>query len=310
MKKANVGGQAVIEGVMMKNEDQYAVAVRKPNQEIVIDQKTYVSLGKRYKILGVPFVRGIVAFGESMVLGMKILSFSAEFFEVEDEKESKMDTWINKTFKDKANSIIIGISMILAMLMAIGLFVLLPLFITELIKPMIPNEHLVNLSDGIIRIIVFLMYIILISKMKDIQRVFQYHGAEHKTINCYEAGLDLTVENAMKQTRLHKRCGTSFLMYVVIISVFVMTIVNAQTVLMRFVARILLLPVIAGVSYEVLKFIGKSDSKILGVFAKPGLMLQRITTQEPDASQLEVAIASLKCVLQTEEEDETNTSIA
>ncbi|MBN2222424.1 MAG: DUF1385 domain-containing protein [Vallitaleaceae bacterium] len=310
MKKANVGGQAVIEGVMMKNEDQYAVAVRKPNQEIVIDQKTYVSLGKRYKILGVPFVRGIVAFGESMVLGMKILSFSAEFFEVEDEKESKMDTWINKTFKDKANSIIIGISMILAMLMAIGLFVLLPLFITELIKPMIPNEHLVNLSDGIIRIIVFLMYIILISKMKDIQRVFQYHGAEHKTINCYEAGLDLTVENAMKQTRLHKRCGTSFLMYVVIISVFVMTIVNAQTVLMRFVARILLLPVIAGVSYEVLKFIGKSDSKILGVFAKPGLMLQRITTQEPDASQLEVAIASLKCVLHTEEENETNTSIA
>lgn len=310
MKKANVGGQAVIEGVMMKNEDQYAVAVRKPNQEIVIEEKTYVSLGKRYKILGIPFVRGIVAFGESMVLGMKILSFSAEFFEVEDEKESKVDTWINKTFKDKANSIIIGISMVLAIAMAVGLFVLLPLFITELLKPLIPNEHLVNLSDGIIRIIVFLTYILLISKMKDIQRVFQYHGAEHKTINCYEAGLELTVENAMKQTRLHKRCGTSFLMYVVIISVFVMTIVNAQTVLMRFIARILLLPVIAGVSYEVLKFIGKSDSKILGIFAKPGLMLQKITTQEPDELQLEVAIASLKCVLKSESCDEANTSIA
>jgi uncharacterized protein YqhQ len=232
-----------------------------------------------------------------MVVGMKILTFSAEFFEVEDTEESKFDLWINKTFGDKADNILIGISIVLAMVMALGLFVLLPLGLSQLLKPILPVDWLVNFADGIIRVIVLLLYITVISRMKDIQRVFQYHGAEHKSINCYESGLELTVENAKVQTRMHKRCGTSFLLYVVVISVFVLTLINPTTLWMRFVVRIVLLPFIAGLSYEVLKLLGNSDSKVLDVFTKPGLMLQRMTTQEPDDEQLEVALAALKAVL-------------
>ncbi len=303
MGKPNVGGQAVIEGVMMKNEDTYAVAVRKVDKEIVIDKKEYVSLSKRYKMLSIPMLRGIVAFGESLVLGMKILTYSAEFFEVEGEEESRLDKWINDKFGEKADDIVIGISIVLAMMMAIGLFVLLPLGLSHLMKPFLPASWMVNLADGIIRVIVLLLYISAISRMKDIQRVFQYHGAEHKSINCYECGLDLTVENAKKQTRMHKRCGTSFLLYVVVISVFVLTLVNPSTLLMRFVARIVLLPFIAGISYEVLKHLGKSESKVLDIFTRPGLMLQRLTTSEPDDEQLEVALTALKAVLVEAEEN-------
>lgn len=296
-KLQNVGGQAVIEGVMMKNQDTYAVCVRNNNKEIITDVKEYVSLTKRFKFLGIPFLRGIIAFGESMVLGMKILTYSAEFFEVEDTQESKFDEWVNTKFGDKANDILIGISVILALIMAVGLFVLLPLGISQLLKPLLPSARWINFSDGMIRVAVLLIYVSLISKMKDIQRVFQYHGAEHKSINCYESGLELTVENAKKQTRLHKRCGTSFLLYIVVISVFVLTLINAQTIWMRFVVRIVMLPVIAGISYEVLKLLGKSTSPILGIFTKPGLMLQNLTTQEPDDEQLEVALEALKAVL-------------
>lgn len=296
-KLQNVGGQAVIEGVMMKNQDTYAVCVRNSNKEIITDVKQYVSLTKRHKILGLPFVRGIVAFGESMVLGMKILTYSAEFFEVEDAEESKFDLWVNEKFGDKANDILIGLSVVLALIMAVGLFVLLPLGISQLLKPLLPSARWINFSDGMIRVAVLLIYVSLISKMKDIQRVFQYHGAEHKSINCYESGLELTVENAKKQTRLHKRCGTSFLLYIVVISVFVLTLINAQTIMMRFIVRIVMLPVIAGISYEVLKLLGKSTSPILNLFTKPGLMLQKLTTQEPDDEQLEVALEALKSVL-------------
>jgi uncharacterized protein YqhQ len=298
MKKLqNVGGQAVIEGVMMKNQNTYAVCVRNSKKEIITDIKEYVSMTKKYKLLGIPFVRGIVAFGESMVLGMKILTYSAEFFEVEDMEESKFDQWVNKKFGEKSNDILIGISVVLAIIMAVGLFVLLPLGLSQLLKPLLPSARWINFSDGIIRVIVLLAYVTLISKMKDIQRVFQYHGAEHKSINCYEAGLELTVENAKKQTRLHKRCGTSFLLYIVVISVFVLTLINAQTILMRFIVRIVMLPVIAGISYEVLKLLGKSNSPVLSIFTKPGLMLQKLTTQEPDDEQLEVALTALKSVL-------------
>lgn len=296
-KLQNVGGQAVIEGVMMKNQDTYAVCVRNSKKEIITDVKEYVSLTKKYKVLGIPFLRGIVAFGESMVLGMKILTYSAEFFEVDDVEESKFDHWINNKFGNKANDILIGISVVLALIMAMGLFVLLPLGLSQLLKPFLPSARWINFSDGIIRVVVLLVYVSLISKMKDIQRVFQYHGAEHKSINCYEAGLDLTVENAKKQTRLHKRCGTSFLLYIVVISVFVLTLINAQTIGMRFVVRIVMLPVIAGISYEVLKLLGRSNSPFLAIFTKPGLMLQKLTTQEPDDEQLEVALTALKSVL-------------
>ncbi len=309
MGKSNVGGQAIIEGVMMKNDDVYAIAIRKPDKEIIIDKKNKVSLTKRYKILSLPLIRGVVAFGESMITGMKILTYSAEFFEVEDEvEESKFDLWIEKTFGNKADDVIIGISVVLAIIMAMVLFVLLPLGLSHLLKPVLSQPWLVNLVDGIIRVIVFLLYLILISRMKDIQRVFQYHGAEHKSIHCYEKGLELTVENAKVQTKLHKRCGTSFLVYIVIISVFLLTLINPSTLWMRFVVRIVLLPVIAGISYEVLKLIGNSDNKVLDFLAKPGLALQKLTTSEPDDSQLEVALVSLKVAL-GEEVTKINDSI-
>lgn len=301
MSKPNVGGQAVIEGVMMKNQDVIAVAIRKPDNEIIIDKKEYKSISKRYKILAIPLIRGIVAFVESMIVGMKILTFSAEFFEVEGVEESKFDKWIAEKFGSKADDIIIGISIVLAMIMAVGLFVILPLGLSQLLKPLLPVDWLVNLADGLIRVIVLLLYITAISRMKDIQRVFQYHGAEHKSINCYESGLELTVENAKVQTRMHKRCGTSFLLYIVVISVFVLTLINPSTLWMRFVVRIVLLPFIAGLSYEVLKLLGNSESKVLDIFTKPGLMLQRMTTQEPDDQQLEVALAALKAVLVEED---------
>lgn len=303
-KKPSVGGQAVIEGVMMRNDDLYAVAVRKPDKEIIVEEMNHKSFTKRNKVLGLPLVRGMVAFVESLVMGMKILTFSAEFFEVEDAQaeESKFDQWINKVFKDKANDVFIMISVVLALVMSIGLFVLLPLGLSHIMKPILPSDQWVNFADGIIRVIVLITYIVLISKMKDIQRVFQYHGAEHKSIHCYESGLELTVENAKKQTRLHKRCGTSFLLYIVVISVFVLTVINAQTLGQRLVVRLIMLPVIAGISYEVLKFLGKSQSKVLDIFTKPGLFLQKLTTAEPDDSQLEVALVALKSVLKNTED--------
>lgn len=305
LPKQNVGGQAVIEGVMMRNEDHYAVAIRKPDKEIIIDERHHESFTSRYKVLGLPFIRGIVAFVESMVIGMQILTFSAEFFDVDDTEESKFDRWLNDKLGDKANDVIIMISVLMAMVMAVGLFVLVPLGLSHLLKPLLPGDgYLVNFVDGVIRMGVFLIYILLISRMKDIQRVFQYHGAEHKSIHCYEAGLELTVENAKKQTRLHKRCGTSFIVYIVAISVVLLTIINAETLAARFLVRIVMLPVIAGISYEVLKWIGRSESRGLAIFAKPGLYMQKITTAEPDDSQLEVAIAALKQVLVKEESTE------
>lgn len=297
MSKQNVGGQAVIEGVMMRNGDKYSIAIRKPDKEIILEEREYKSISKRFKILGLPFLRGVVAFIESMIVGMKILTFSAEFFEVEDAKESKFDVWLEKKFGDKTDSIIIAISIVLAMIMAIGLFVLLPLALSQLLKPILPSIRLLNLTDGLIRVAVMLLYIFAISRMKDIQRVFQYHGAEHKSINCLESGLELTVENCRNQTRLHKRCGTSFLLYVVLISVFVMMIVNVEGLIARFIVRLLMFPVIAGISYEVLKFLGNTKSTFFEAFTKPGLLLQKLTTQEPDDEQLEVALVSLKSVL-------------
>lgn len=306
MGKPNVGGQAIIEGVMMRNDEIYAVAIRKPDKEIIVEKQRKVSMMKRYKFLSLPLIRGIVAFIESMLIGMKILTYSAEFFEVEDAEESKFDRWLEEKFGDKADDMIIGVSVVLAIIMAMFLFVLIPLGLSHLLKPVLPSPWMVNLADGLIRVVVFLTYITLISRMKDIQRVFQYHGAEHKSINCYEQDMELTVENAMKCTRLHKRCGTSFLLYIVVISIFLLTIINPSTLWMRFVVRIILLPVIAGISYEVLKFVGNSNSSVLDIFAKPGLALQKLTTQEPDEEQMEVALASLKVALGIQEAAEVS----
>jgi uncharacterized protein YqhQ len=302
MKRVNVGGQAVIEGVMMKCEDKYSVAVRKPNQEIVIDHKEYRSVSKRIKFLGWPLLRGMVAFVESMILGVKILTYSAEFYEGEEAYEpTKFDHFLQKVFGEKTEDVIIGFSVVLAMILGVGLFMVGPLFIASLLKSFIPNYTVQSIVEGVVRIGLFLAYIFLISKMKDIQRVFQYHGAEHKTINCLEHEDELTVENVKKHSRLHKRCGTSFLLIVMVISIVVFMFVRVDVVWMRFLSRIVLVPIIAGLSYEVIRFAGKSESKMVDIISYPGMCLQKFTTIEPDESQIEVAIEAVKGVLKNEE---------
>ncbi|GMQ59632.1 DUF1385 domain-containing protein [Vallitalea sediminicola] len=306
MKPVDIGGQAVIEGVMMKNKNTYAVAVRKPDKEIIIDKREYTSFSEKVKLFKLPIFRGMLAFVESLVIGMKILTYSAEFFEVEDENEKepgKFDRFLTKTFGDKLDKVVVGFSVVLSIILAMGLFVLLPLGLSQLVKDKLPNESLINLVDGVIRVIIFLAYLKIISLMKDIQRVFQYHGAEHKSINCLEHEEELTVENIKKQSRYHKRCGTNFLLIVVLMSILVLMIIDVRTFWLRFAVRILCLPLIAGLSYEIIKWLGRSESKIAAIISKPGLWLQRLTTREPDGSQIEVAIASLKGVLVTDEED-------
>lgn len=301
MKYVDVGGQAIIEGVMMKRQEVYAIAVRKPDKEIILEKKIYKSFTKRNKLFGLPIIRGAVAFVESLVMGMKILTYSAEFFEVEGEEleQSKFEKKLEDKFgKKKMDDFLIFISVILATILSIGLFILLPLGISQLLKPVLDSTRMLNLIDGIIRVFILFGYIYLISFMKDIQRVFQYHGAEHKSIHCLENGEELTVENVKKQSRLHKRCGTNFLFIVVIISVLVLTIFNVDTFFLRLAIRLLLLPFIAGLSYEVIKLLGKNDNVFADIVSFPGLCLQKITTQEPDDEQIEVAIAALKGALE------------
>ncbi|PKM54238.1 MAG: DUF1385 domain-containing protein [Firmicutes bacterium HGW-Firmicutes-5] len=300
MERPSIGGQAVIEGVMMRNNEKYATAVRTSDQKIVLDKREYVSLTKRYKILGIPLIRGGVAFLESMVIGMKILTFSAEFFEVEGEEEapSKFEKFLEAKFGDRMNDIVIVISMVLALALSIGLFFIVPAFLSQIMGRFLPEGRWMNLMDGIIRILILIGYIFLISKMKDIQRVFEYHGAEHKTINCYESGDEVTIENVMKHSRFHKRCGTNFIFIIVTVSIVVLTIINVQTFWLRIGVRLLALPLIAGISYELLKIFGKFDNGLINIFASPGMALQRITTSEPDESQVEIAITAFMNVLE------------
>lgn len=302
MKNVDVGGQAIIEGVMMKKKDVYSIAVRKPDKEIAIEKRNYISFSKRYKIFGLPIIRGAVAFIESLVMGMKILTYSAEFFEVEGEyQQSKFEKKLEEKYgKKKMDDILIFISVILATLLSVGLFIIVPLGISQLLKPVLESTRMINLIDGIIRVFILFGYIFLISFMKDIKRVFQYHGAEHKSIHCLENEEELTVENVRKQSRLHKRCGTNFLFIVVAVSVIVLTMFNVDTFWLRLVIRLLLLPVIAGFSYEIIKLLGKNDNILADIISFPGLCLQRITTQEPDDEQIEVAIAALKGALEEE----------
>ncbi|NDL68829.1 DUF1385 domain-containing protein [Anaerotalea alkaliphila] len=308
MKRIDIGGQAVIEGVMMKGRDSYAIAVRKPDKEIVLDRKAYASWSKRHKVLGLPILRGAVAFLEAMVLGTKMITYSAEFFEVEEEvKKTKFDHWMDKKFGSRANDALVGISVVLAMALAFLLFFLLPLGVSQLLREHLTNPRMMNLVDGLVRILILFLYILAISRMKDIQRVFQYHGAEHKSINCVENGLDLTVENVLSQSRLHKRCGTSFLLYVVVVSVFILTIINVQTFWMRLLVRFLCFPLIAGISYEIIKLMGRFDTKAADFLSGPGMLLQRLTTKEPDAEQVAVAIAALQGVMDDERETQDRT---
>lgn len=294
-KKTTVGGQAVIEGVMMRGSMGLATAVRLSNGNIEVKKESSKSLTKKNKFFGLPIIRGFISLIESLIIGIKSLEYSASFFEDEEESESKFDKWFEKTFKDKGNTVLMGISLVISLTFAVLLFFILPTVLTSLVKKTITSNVLVlNIIEGIIRVVIFLAYIFFVGKLEDIKRVYQYHGAEHKTIFCYESGIDLTPENAKKFGRLHPRCGTNFLFLVMVISIIIFSFTGWQSIGQRIVSRILLLPVVSGVTYEVIKWLGKSDSKVAKIIAWPGLLLQNITTQEPDESMLEVAITSLK----------------
>lgn len=293
-KKVTVGGQAVIEGVMMRGSYGIATAVRTSSGDIVIDKKETIPYTKKYKFLGVPIIRGFVSLIESLVEGIKTLNYSAEFFE-EEEETSKFDKWFQEKFKEKSNDILVGVSLVVSLAFSIILFFLLPTFVANFFrKSLNVNPVLLNIIEGIIRVSIFLIYIYFIGKMEDINRVFQYHGAEHKTIFCYENNVELIPENAKRFGRLHPRCGTNFLFLVMIVSIILFSLTGWNSLWQRILYRIILLPVVSGITYEIIKWMGKSQSRLAKILAYPGLMLQKLTTREPDLSQLEVAIASLK----------------
>ncbi len=294
MKSSGIGGQAVIEGVMMKNGNDYAVAVRKPNKEIAVEVK-HLSKKKSNPILKLPIIRGVMAFIESLSLGMQSLTFSSSFFE-EEEEESKFEKKLNEITKGKGESVINTLIVCCSALIAIGIFVVLPMLLASFLSARIENSFVLALLEGVFRLLIFLVYIGLISQMEDIKRVFMYHGAEHKSINCIENGIPLTIENVRKQSKEHKRCGTSFMLNVMLISIIFFMFIRVEHTLLRFVLRLLLIPVIAGISYEFIRFAGRSNTKIMDILSRPGMWLQALTTKEPDDSMIEVAIASVEAV--------------
>lgn len=295
MKSSNIGGQAVLEGIMMKNRDRYAVAVRKPDGEIFVQTEEFHSVTGRYKKLTtIPFIRGVFNFIDSMVLGIKTLTFSASFYEEEEEEKEFSEAEQKK--KEKKESLLMAGTIAFSIVAAVVIFMVLPYFLSSLMKPVVPSYHLRTVIEGFVRIGIFIIYILLISRMEDIQRTFMYHGAEHKCINCIEHGLPLTVENVRNSSRQHKRCGTSFLFFVLAISIILLLLIQVESPLMRVVVRIVLLPVIAGVSYEVLKLAGNSDNPVVNLLSKPGMAIQKMTTSEPDDGMIEVAIQAVEAV--------------
>lgn len=299
----SIGGQALIEGVMMRGPKDIAIAVRKPDKEIEVKIEKLNTLAMRYKIFKLPFLRGVVGLIEALMFGTKALMYSAEFFEEEEETSSK-ERFTQKLFKDKAEEVEMAFAVISSLVLAVGIFMILPTLLTNFFKNKINSSIGLNLMEGLVRIIIFLIYIIGVSKLEDIRRVFEYHGAEHKTIHCYENEEELLVENVKKYPILHPRCGTSFLFMVMIISILVLSFFGWPNPLQRFVIRILMFPVIAGISYEINRLIGRSSSRLAYFLSYPGLMIQRLATvKEPDGEQIEVAIKALKAVL-TDNKDE------
>ncbi len=296
LPKGSIGGQAVIEGVMMKGKESYSVAVRKPDKKIEVKLQQYQSFGDKHAWARVPFIRGVVNFAESMVIGMKTLSYSSSFYE-EEEQETKADQLIKDVFKEKAESVIMGITLFLSVIIAIALFMMLPAAIGEFIGKWVDNRLLLSLIEGIIRLTIFIIYVVLISQMEDIRRVFMYHGAEHKTINCYESGEELTPENVAKHSRYHKRCGTSFLFIVMVVSIIIFMFITADQMWLRFLLRLLLIPVVAGISYEFIRLAGRTDNIVMNVLSKPGMWIQKLTTKEPQEEMIQVAIISVEAVL-------------
>lgn len=296
MKKTYVGGQAVMEGVMMKHDNDYATAVRKPDQSIEVKIEKWESLGDKYAFAKWPIIRGVVNFVESMIIGMKTLAYSSSFYEEEETEPSRFSLLLDRVTGGNGEQVEMGLVVCVSILLAVGIFMLLPYFLTDFLRNYISSHILITILEGILRIVIFLSYVILISRMEDIQRVFMYHGAEHKTINCMEHGEDLTPENIMKYSRLHKRCGTSFLLIVMIVSILFFLFIHVEQMWLRVILRLLLIPVIAGVSYEFIRLAGRSDSKLVAILSKPGMYLQKLTTREPDEAMIEVAIQAVEGV--------------
>ncbi|MFQ9575292.1 MAG: DUF1385 domain-containing protein [Roseburia hominis] len=310
MRYSGIGGQAVMEGVMMKNQEKYAVAVRKPDQEIVVETSTYEGLIKNKKIRNMPILRGVFSFIESLVLGMKTLTFSASFFEEEEDEKSgsrkaekragakkPAPTEEEQKKKEKRQeNALMGGTVAISIVLAVAIFMVLPYYISVFFQRFITSQTLLALLEGVIRLTIFIGYVAAISLMPDIKRVYMYHGAEHKCINCIEQGMDLTVENVRKSSRLHKRCGTSFLLIVMLISIVFFLFIRVDNRILQLLLRLVLIPVIAGGSYEFIRLAGRSDHMLVNLFSKPGLLLQRITTREPDDSMIEVGIASVEAV--------------
>lgn len=307
----SIGGQAVMEGVMMRGPYKTAVAVRKPDGEITVkidDNGTK----KKNIIFKLPIIRGCVNFFESMIIGIKALMYSAEFVDLEEDEptESKFEKWLEDKLGDKIKDVVIYFSLIISIFMSVGLFILLPTVITRGIEALLSNisftdtKSFTSLCEGILRMVIFISYLALVAQMKDIKRVFEYHGAEHKTIACYEAGEELTTENVKKHSRLHPRCGTSFLLFVMVVSIIIFSLLPKTSIIPRILMRLALLPVVAGISYEIIKLAGRSKNKCVTFLTKPGMWLQKLTTREPDKSQIEVAIESIKGVIPEDKEED------
>lgn len=295
MSRVNIGGQAVIEGVMMKYSDRYAVAVRKPDKEIEVKLNTFKPSSERCAICRIPIIRGVINFVESMVIGVRTLTYSAEFFDDEDDT-SKKDTADKKKSGGFIDNLALFGTVVLSILIAVGLFMLLPAWLVGFISDVVNSNVLLGLIEGILRLAIFLLYVFLISRMEDIKRTFMYHGAEHMTINCLEHGDELTVENVMRHSRFHKRCGTSFLFIVMFVSILVFMCITAKQMWLKLLLRVLLVPVIAGISYEFIRYAGNHESLFANTLSKPGLWVQRLTTSEPTPDMVEVAIRSVEAV--------------
>ena len=308
MKSSGIGGQAVMEGIMMRNGSEYSVAVRKENGEIEVKKETYKGVGSKCKLFRLPFIRGIFSFVDSLVLGMKSLNYSASLFmeDGEEEEPGRFEKWLQKKFGDKVEKVIMDLTMVISIILAMGIFMVFPTWVSTLMKPLLGKGIWMALFEGVLRIAIFIAYVGLISLMPDIKRTYMYHGAEHKCINCIEHGMPLTVENVMKSSKEHKRCGTSFLLIVMVISILFFLVIRPETLWLRLVSRILLIPVIAGVSFEFLRLAGNSDNPVVNLLSKPGLMLQGLTTKEPDEKMAEVAICAVEAVFDWKAYEEAN----
>lgn len=291
---SGIGGQAVLEGVMMKNKDKYAVSVRKPDGDIAVEIDEYHGIGERF--LGIPFIRGIFVFLDSLILGMKSLNFSSSFYEESGKKPTKLDEGIDQVSGGHEDTFLMIITTALSFVFAIALFMILPYAISEFLGKYMRNESLMAIVEGVIRIVIFILYILLISRIKDIRRLFQYHGAEHKCINCIEKGRPLTVKNVRRSSRLHKRCGSSFILFVMLVSIVLFFFIRVDSYVYRVLLRIALIPVISGISYEIIRLAGRTDFFLIRLISAPGLWLQRLTTKEPDDDMIEVAIRSVEAV--------------